>query len=177
MYGPHIWHCRHVLGLVRSRQRKKNKAGNRESSQWEEVDIPIVGVTLLKFPNKMVMNNWLHSTSRMMFIYKLVALHTFFFMLTFYLLQFQQPISSLNCTQPSFPCSLAFLPCLPASLLTPFPSLACLLIGMHMPILLLEQNRQFNKPLFKTTSKQMNQQKRQIFIECRGNKQNKKSCE
>lgn len=87
-----------------------------------------------------------------------------------------QASPSLHWTQPSLPCSLAFLPGLSASLLNTFLCLSSLLNGKLMHILRVQQSSLFNPPLIPQNSTQTHKQilsKPANFIESNGNKLHK----
>jgi len=137
------------LGKLNVKRRIRESVGN--TSLWEEEGIRLVWLNQYQSWNELFTILWLQSISRVMFIYNCVALHTFFFKLTF---------SPLVCfSKQCHVCiehwsaflviSLSDL----SSCLTVFQSLTTLWIGKLMP----KSNRLFNNP-YKHTSKQASKQ-------------------
>jgi len=69
------------LGKLKVKRRIQESVGN--TSLWEEEGIRLVLLNQWQSWNELFPILWLHSISRMMFVYSFGALHTFFFKLTF----------------------------------------------------------------------------------------------
>ena len=149
------------LGKLKDKRRIPESVGY--TSLWEEEGIRLVWLNQCQSWNELFTILWLHSISRMMFIYSFVALHTLFFRLTFSLLVCfsKQCHVCIEHWSAFLVISLSDL----SSRLTAFPSLTTLWIGKLMP----KPNSQFNH-LYKHTSKEASKHKQtmQIFIERNG---------